>query len=113
MGERGGTVWALWRWNWRVEREEEYHVVNSLQCHLRQRWNPAHAATEGHIRVHGHAAAGVCAVVPYPGLLSPPARTHSGQAESSAAKLLLLTYQEGRPPNRENGAAYIAHRVTF
>ena len=33
----------------------------------------------------------------YPKLLSPPARTHSGQPESSAAKLLLLTYQEGRP----------------
>ena len=32
-----------------------------------------------------------------PELLSPPARTHSGQPESSAAKLLLLTYQEGRP----------------
>jgi hypothetical protein len=32
----------------------------------------------------------------YPELLSPPARTHSGQPESSAAKLLLLTYQEGR-----------------
>jgi hypothetical protein len=34
----------------------------------------------------------------YPKLLSPPARTHSGQPESSATKLLLLTYQEGRPP---------------
>jgi hypothetical protein len=33
----------------------------------------------------------------YPELLSPQARTHSGQPESSAAKLLLLTYQEGRP----------------
>jgi hypothetical protein len=33
----------------------------------------------------------------YPELLSLPARTHSGQPESSAAKLLLLTYQEGRP----------------
>jgi hypothetical protein len=33
----------------------------------------------------------------YPELLSPPARTHSGQLESSAAKLLLFTYQEGRP----------------
>ena len=32
-----------------------------------------------------------------PELLSLPARTHSGQPESSAAKLLLLTYQEGRP----------------
>jgi hypothetical protein len=31
-----------------------------------------------------------------PELLSLPARTHSGQPESSAAKLLLLTYQEGR-----------------
>jgi hypothetical protein len=48
-----------------------------------------------------------------PELLSPLARTHSGQLESSAAKLLLLTYQEGRPPNRENGAVYIAHSVTF
>jgi hypothetical protein len=36
-------------------------------------------------------------VVLYPELLSPPARTHSGQPESSVAKLLLLTYQEGRP----------------
>jgi len=36
-------------------------------------------------------------LVTYPELLSPPARTHSGQLESSAAKLLLLTYQEGRP----------------
>jgi hypothetical protein len=34
---------------------------------------------------------------PYPELLSPQARTHSGQPESSAAKLLFLTYQEGRP----------------
>jgi hypothetical protein len=33
----------------------------------------------------------------YPELLSLPARTHSGQRESSAAKFLLLTYQEGRP----------------
>jgi hypothetical protein len=33
----------------------------------------------------------------YPELLSPPARTHSRQPESSAAKLLLLTYQAGRP----------------
>jgi hypothetical protein len=33
----------------------------------------------------------------YPELLSPLARTCSGQPESSAAKLLLLTYQEGRP----------------
>jgi hypothetical protein len=33
----------------------------------------------------------------YPELLSPPARTHSGQPESSVAKLLLLTYQEGKP----------------
>lgn len=33
----------------------------------------------------------------YPELLSLPARTRSGQPESSAAKLLLLTYQEGRP----------------
>jgi hypothetical protein len=33
----------------------------------------------------------------YTELLSPPARTHSGQPESSAAKPLLLTYQEGRP----------------
>jgi hypothetical protein len=33
----------------------------------------------------------------YSELLFPPARTHSGQPESSAAKLLLLTYQEGRP----------------
>jgi hypothetical protein len=32
----------------------------------------------------------------YPELLSPPARTHSGQPESSAAKALLLT-SSGRP----------------
>jgi hypothetical protein len=37
----------------------------------------------------------------YPELLSPLARTHSGQMESSAAKLLLLTYQEGRPRTRK------------
>jgi hypothetical protein len=49
----------------------------------------------------------------YSKLLSPLARTHSGQPESSAAKLLLLTYQEGRPRNRENGAAYIARSATF
>jgi hypothetical protein len=54
-----------------------------------------------------------CPELWYPELLSPPARTHSGQPESSAAKLLLLTYQEGRPPNRENGTAYIARSVTF
>ena len=45
-------------------------------------------------------------------LFSPPARTHSGQPESSEAKLLLLTYQEGRP-QPENGAAYIACSVMF
>ena len=33
----------------------------------------------------------------YPELLSSPARTHSGQPESSAATLLLFTFQEGRP----------------
>jgi Na+(H+)/acetate symporter ActP len=49
----------------------------------------------------------------YPKLLSPPARTHSGQPESSAAKLLLLTYQEGRLRIRGNGAAYIARSMTF
>jgi hypothetical protein len=49
----------------------------------------------------------------YPELLSLPARTCSGQPESSAEKLLLLTYQEGRPPNQENGAAYIARSVSF
>jgi hypothetical protein len=32
-----------------------------------------------------------------PELLSLLSRTHSGQPESSVAKLLLLTYQEGRP----------------
>jgi hypothetical protein len=32
----------------------------------------------------------------YPELLSPPARTHSGQLESSAAKALLLTSSGGR-----------------
>jgi hypothetical protein len=32
-----------------------------------------------------------------PSFCPPPARTHSGQPESSAAKLLLLTYQGGRP----------------
>jgi hypothetical protein len=36
-------------------------------------------------------------VVPYPELLSPPARAHSGQPESSAAKALLLTSQEEDP----------------
>jgi hypothetical protein len=32
----------------------------------------------------------------YPELLSPPARTHSGQPESSAAKALLLTSSGAR-----------------
>jgi hypothetical protein len=47
----------------------------------------------------------------YPELLSPPARTHSGQPESSAAKLYCLLLR--KTPNWENGAAYIALSVTF
>jgi hypothetical protein len=46
-----------------------------------------------------------------PELLSPPARTHSGQPESSAAKLYCLLLR--KTPNPENGAAYIARSVTF
>jgi hypothetical protein len=56
--------------------------------------------------------AGICDSV-YPKLLSPLARTHSGQPESSAAKLLLLTYQEGRAQTGENGSAYIARSMMF
>jgi hypothetical protein len=48
-----------------------------------------------------------------PELLSPPARTHSGQLESSAAKGFIAYFSGGRPPNPENGAAYIACSVTF
>jgi hypothetical protein len=44
----------------------------------------------------------------YPELLSPQARTHSGQPESSAAKALLLTSPGGKTPTPENGVAYIA-----
>jgi hypothetical protein len=42
----------------------------------------------------------------YPELLSPPARTHSGQPESSAAKLYCLLLR--KTPTPENGVAYIA-----
>jgi hypothetical protein len=47
----------------------------------------------------------------YPEFLSPPARTHSGQLESSAAKLYCLLLR--KTPNPENGAAYIARSMTL
>jgi hypothetical protein len=43
----------------------------------------------------------------YPELLSPPARTHSGQPESSAAKAFIAS-SRGKTPIPENGVAYIA-----
>ena len=43
--------------------------------------------------------------------LSPLARTHSGQLESSAAKLYWLLLR--KTPNWENGSAYIACSMTF
>jgi hypothetical protein len=41
----------------------------------------------------------------------PPARTHSGQPESSAAKLYCLLLR--KTPTPENGVAYITRSVTF
>jgi hypothetical protein len=49
----------------------------------------------------------------YPELLSPPARTHSGQPDSSAAKSFIAYLSGGKTPNPENGAAYIARSLTF
>jgi hypothetical protein len=39
-------------------------------------------------------------IILYPELLSPPARTHSGQSESSAAKALLLLHKEDPDPRK-------------
>ena len=50
-------------------------------------------------------------IMMFPELLSPPARTHSGQPESSVAKLYCLLLW--KTLNWENGAAYIARSVTF
>jgi hypothetical protein len=47
----------------------------------------------------------------YSELLSPLARTHSGQLESSVAKLYCLLLR--KTPNWENGSAYIACSMTF
>jgi hypothetical protein len=46
----------------------------------------------------------------YPELLSPPARTHSGQPESSVAKALLLTSQEEDPKPRKWHCLYSPQR---
>jgi hypothetical protein len=47
----------------------------------------------------------------YPELLSPPARTHSGQPESSAAKLYCSLLR--KTPTPENGVTYIASAMVF
>jgi hypothetical protein len=46
----------------------------------------------------------------YPELLSLPARTHSGQPESSAEKALLLTSQEEDPEPRKWRCLYSLQR---
>jgi hypothetical protein len=43
--------------------------------------------------------------------LSPPARTHSGQPESSAAKLYCSLLR--KTPTPENGVTYIASAMVF
>jgi hypothetical protein len=48
-------------------------------------------------------------LVQYPKLLSLPARTHSGQRESSVAKLLLLTYQKEDPEPGKWRCLYSPH----
>ena len=49
----------------------------------------------------------------YPELLSPQARTHSGQLESSVAKSFIAYLSGVKTLNRENDTAYIDRNVTF
>jgi hypothetical protein len=49
-------------------------------------------------------------IMMFPELLSPPARTHSGQPESSVAKGFIAYFSEGRPEPRNWRCLYSLQR---
>jgi hypothetical protein len=69
--------------------------MSSLCCHLRLWWSPCSSWCQGPcLSPWSCSSSGILLL---PELLSPPARTHSGQPESSAAKLLFLLIRREDP----------------